>query len=169
MTLGTNDVVSSTAISDRMLYRLIQKVYVFLDDYDRKTLERFELNTSQYRTLIFLGGEGGERLITISRRLLLSKSSITRIIDDLEDREWVKRIPDPEDRRALRVVLTPLGTRRRQQIISEHQQAMDDIFQQFTPEERIELDRLLGRLCVSLQEGVDGSVLGERKTYSRSE
>jgi len=169
MTLGTNDISRTATIPGQMLYRLIQKVYVLLDDYDRKTLERFELNSSQYRTLIFLGEKGGERLTTISNRLLLSKSSITRIIDDLEDREWVKRIPDPEDRRALRVVLTPNGARRRQQIINEHREAMDDIFQQFSLEEREELDRLLGKLFVYLQEGLDGNLLREQKRQSISD
>ncbi len=46
-------------------------------------------------------------MTVLGERLMLSKSTITRIVDQLEERSWVRRIPDPVDRRAQDVILTP--------------------------------------------------------------
>jgi DNA-binding MarR family transcriptional regulator len=47
----------------------------------------------------------------LAERLLLSRSGATRLIDRLEASGYVARRPDPADRRAKRVVLTPNGVR----------------------------------------------------------
>lgn len=147
----------TSLMASQMLYRWIQKAYVLFDDYDRQTLERFQLNTSQYRTLLLFDEEGGKRLTTISKRLLLSKSTITRVIDELEDRGWVERIPDPEDRRAQRVVLTPDGIQKRREICEAHRQALDEVFQHFSESDRENFDSLLKNLCSSLQGTLNGN------------
>ena len=138
-------------LSSLLLYRYIQNVYVLIDDYDRQVLDRFGLNTSQYRTLLHIEDTQGERLTTISDRLLLSKSTVTRVIDELEERQWVQRLADPEDRRAQRVVLTESGMGKREEIKAVHQKALDDVFRQFSPEEKKQLDDLLRDLTRHLE------------------
>lgn len=152
--------VSAPVKTSREHYQWIQKVYVMLDDYDRMILEEYHLNTSQYRTLLLLDDERGERLTTISDRLLLSKSTITRVIDELEYRNWVKRIPDPEDRRALRVVLTPLGLKKKKIVCDAHQQALDEVFQTLDRHQQEQLDGLLKSLYSCLQLSMDGNLTG---------
>jgi len=142
--------------SSLLLYRYIQNVYVLMDDYDRQVLDRFGLNTSQYRTLLHIEEKHGKRLTTISDRLLLSKSTITRVIDELEERQWVQRLADPEDRRAQRVILTKSGIDKREEIKAIHKKALDDVFTQFSTNEKKQLDDLLKDLSRHLESSLNG-------------
>jgi MarR family 2-MHQ and catechol resistance regulon transcriptional repressor len=54
---------------------------------------------------------GPLRQCDLGRKQLTSRANVTLIVDKLVDRGWVGREPDPEDRRAVRVVLTPAGRR----------------------------------------------------------
>lgn len=143
-------------MSSILLYRYIQNVYVLMDDYDRHVLDRFGLNTSQYRTLLHIEQDQGERLTTISDRLLLSKSTVTRVIDELEERQWVKRLADPEDRRAQRVILTEFGIDKREEIKTVHKKALDGVFEQFSENEKKQLDVLLKDLSKHLETSLNG-------------
>lgn len=45
----------------------------------------------------------------LAQDVLISKSGLTSVVDKLEDRGWMTRIPDPDDRRATRLTLTRSG------------------------------------------------------------
>lgn len=90
-------------------YRMIHNVYVLLDDGDRRVLRAYGLTLPQYRVLKSLDLKQGRRLTTLSQRLLYAKSTITRLVDQLEKAGLVQRTMDAEDRRAQRVILTDAG------------------------------------------------------------
>lgn len=56
----------------------------------------------------FVRGEG-MRLTRLAELANMTKQSVGEIVDDLVDRGYVKRVPDPEDRRAKLICLTDLG------------------------------------------------------------
>lgn len=47
--------------------------------------------------------------LELTRRLRLQKSTVSRLLDQLERRGWVQRRRDPADGRAVRLALTPAG------------------------------------------------------------
>jgi DNA-binding MarR family transcriptional regulator len=53
--------------------------------------------------------EGGTRLTTIASRANITPQAVGELVDDLERLGYVVRRPDPDDRRAKRVVLTERG------------------------------------------------------------
>lgn len=134
-------------------YQLIQHLYVLIDDHDRRILGEFGLNASQYRLLMMLNPTDGQRLTTLSSRLLLSKSTVTRAVDQLEQLGWVRRVADPTDRRAQRVVLTPAGDRQREAISEAHWQAHQKWLDTLTKQEQREVEDLLAKLCTGLLNG----------------
>jgi DNA-binding MarR family transcriptional regulator len=77
---------------------------------------RAELERSEYGDIRpthgcvfrFVQGEG-LRLTDIAERAKLTKQSVGEIVDDLVERGYAQRIPDPEDRRAKLVCLTERG------------------------------------------------------------
>lgn len=140
-----------TRISWRQ-YELIHEIYVLLDDCDRRLLSPFRLNPSHFRLMMNLSDYGGERLTTLSRRLLLSKSSVTRIVDQLEHMGWVRRAADAGDRRAQRVVLTPEGERIRSDVADLHQRSLEQRMESLAAPEQQELGLLLGKLSAGLRE-----------------
>ena len=52
---------------------------------------------------------GGLRVNELARAVVLSPTGMSRFVDRLEAEGLVRREPDPEDRRALQVVLTDAG------------------------------------------------------------
>lgn len=51
------------------------------------------------------------RMTDIASRLILSPGGTTKVIDRLEAKGYVKRLPDPNDRRATVLEMTPEGVR----------------------------------------------------------
>jgi DNA-binding MarR family transcriptional regulator len=54
-------------------------------------------------------GETGMRLTEVAERANMTKQSAGEIVDDLVDRGYVERAPDPADRRAKLICLTAKG------------------------------------------------------------
>jgi DNA-binding MarR family transcriptional regulator len=51
----------------------------------------------------------GTRLTVLARRATMTPQAMGELVDDLERLGYVRRVPDPVDRRAKLVVLTPRG------------------------------------------------------------
>jgi DNA-binding MarR family transcriptional regulator len=58
-------------------------------------------------------GEGGMRLTELAAFAGMTKQSVGEIVDDLVALGYVERVPDPADRRAKLIQLTPKGTQAR--------------------------------------------------------
>ena len=109
-------------------------------------LEVFGLNPTQYGLLAILEPGDGQRLTVLSRRLLLSKSTVTRVVDQLGRAGMVRRAPDTADRRAQRVVLTEEGNRIRGRIIAGHDLSLKRRLSVLTAAEQKELNAILTKL-----------------------
>jgi MarR family 2-MHQ and catechol resistance regulon transcriptional repressor len=133
------------------LYRLIHDIYVLLDDGDRRTLDQFGLTISQYGLLMQLRDGSGMRLTTLSERLLLAKSTITRAVDQLENGGLVERIVDPDDRRAQRVVLTGQGLDICNKAHAAHRASLEYRLAHIDGHTREHLDHLLTQLRSNLR------------------
>ena len=71
-----------------------------------------QLTYQQYNVLRIVHAEGRVGQAEIARRLLVSAPVVTRLASSLVDAGLVERGRDPEDRRAVRLALTPTGRRR---------------------------------------------------------
>jgi DNA-binding MarR family transcriptional regulator len=139
---------SSTA---QRLYHMIHEVYVYSDASDRQVLTSFDLSISQFRVLTSLRYDTAHRLTTLSERLLLSKSTITRVVDELEQRSWLRRVPDPDDRRAQRVGLTPEGAKQVTLVSDAHERYLEQRLELLRSNERQQLNSLLEKLSAGLR------------------
>ena len=74
-------------------------------------VERLDLSLSQIKTLQFMGSHDPGTLRAISDELGLSLPGVSRAVDGLHKRGMVKRVEDPDDRRAKRLSLTAKGRR----------------------------------------------------------
>jgi DNA-binding MarR family transcriptional regulator len=54
-------------------------------------------------------GPEGTRLSDLARGANMTPQAMGELVDELEDLGYVRREPDPTDRRAKRIMLTPLG------------------------------------------------------------
>ena len=68
---------------------------------------RVTLTQAQWRTLAYLSRNEGINHCGLADLLEVRPITLTRLIDSLEQAGWVRRQPDPRDRRACCLYLTP--------------------------------------------------------------
>lgn len=132
-------------------HRLIHDIYVLLDDGDRRVLASMKLTPLEFAVLQRLDAAQGQRLTDIGAELLCVKSTITRVVDRLEADGLVVRTPDPDDRRAQRLLLTPRGVEVRDEAARLHNSAVERRLSLLAPAEQQQLRALLYKLRAALQ------------------
>ena len=80
-----------------------------LEKYLTLQLDEYGVNFAQSLILLCLLEEDGSILSEIGSRTQIENSSLTSMADKLERRGLVQRRPDAQDRRIIRVFLTPGG------------------------------------------------------------
>ncbi|MBL28534.1 MAG: MarR family transcriptional regulator [Rhodospirillaceae bacterium] len=79
---------------------------LFRRNFNRRA-ETLGLSQSQWRTLAYLSRQEGVNQATLAERLEIQPITLVRLIDRLQEAGLVARHPDPKDRRAVRLHLTP--------------------------------------------------------------
>lgn len=90
----------------------------------------------------------------LSEALSAPFSSTTRMVDWLIESDYVKRLPDPEDGRIVRVTLSETGRVLYQTINEFLMQRFEQVLSRFTPEERENLITLLRKITDILIERI---------------
>lgn len=93
--------------------------------------------------------------------LLISSGAMTNRIDRLEDMGLVERIPDADDRRGIKVVLTARGRTVIDQAVRDHLENERKMLAVLTPAEQAALPQLLRALLVHLGDVEDETSLHE--------
>jgi DNA-binding MarR family transcriptional regulator len=78
----------------------------------------------------------------------LAKSSLTGLVDRSERNGLVRREPDPNDQRAVRVALTPMGSRLADRFYAETCRRVEQLSAGLSEAERETLGGLLGRIVL---------------------
>lgn len=94
----------------------------------------------------------GIRLTELAEAALLTKQSMGYLVDELEARGYVERAPDPTDRRAKVVRLTPRGRRVEDTVRATIQRMEDEWATHMGQEDYRQLTRLLRKLIALLGE-----------------
>lgn len=70
-----------------------------------------EVRPGHAALFLHIDRRSGTRLTELARRSRITKQGMMLLVDDLEQRGYVRRVPDPEDARAKIVRLTARGRR----------------------------------------------------------
>src|SRR6266700_7458598 len=104
--------VNPGAADGRMMYSLVRAAHV-LESRLEKALEQVGLSLAKFGALSHLVKEGEPlSLSECATKMTCVRSNITQLVDRLEADGLVKRVEDPNDRRAVRAAVTPLGLER---------------------------------------------------------
>ncbi len=104
------------------------------------------LNRRQYGLLILLQNEGPQAQIVLSERVGLDRTAVMRTVDLLEERGFVRRDPDPTDRRKHSVAITDTGAELLAQTLPEIRRAEAEITSVLSEQEQAHLLGLLKRM-----------------------
>ncbi|MFF0387075.1 MarR family winged helix-turn-helix transcriptional regulator [Kitasatospora sp. NPDC004615] len=87
----------------------------------------------------------------LARAAGVSSRNVTGLVDTLERETLARRVQHPEDRRSVRVTITPAGRDWLDAFRLPTQRAMSAVFRGFTPEELAQFRHLCLRLVVNQQ------------------
>ena len=87
----------------------------------------------------------------LSRSLLVTPGGMTNRLDRLEREGLIRRLPDPNDRRAIEVELTAAARRKVDALLPDHIANEERLVAPLAKHDRADLDRLLGRLIAHLE------------------
>lgn len=98
----------ASATATECYANLIRTADLLLGLHNRHTLDRYQLSPSARGVLAVVEG-AGEPLepSVIAERLMVTTGSMTSLLDNLEKRRLIRRLPHPGDRRKLLIDVTP--------------------------------------------------------------
>lgn len=110
------------------------------------SLAPWDISPSQHRALSVLRRSGAMRPGELSTLLRIAPRSATEVIDALEERGFVRRRPDPDDRRATQVELTDDGAELIAMVHASRATEADAFFDQLSDTDHAHLKRILRKL-----------------------
>jgi DNA-binding MarR family transcriptional regulator len=103
------------------------------------------LRRGAVQPLLRLHSTGPERVSELAEQLGLDSTTVTRHLDELESRGLVVRRPDPTDRRAVLVHLTPKAVAQLDAADADRRTRLGNVLADWTAVDRHEFARLLNR------------------------
>jgi len=102
-------------MDDEKINKMVDELYLLFPLFRKKLFKHKRRSNeghiphSYYHVLKVLKKRGELPMSKISSRIHISKSNMTLLIDKLEEKGLVERIPDKKDRRVINIVLTEKG------------------------------------------------------------
>jgi DNA-binding MarR family transcriptional regulator len=129
----------------------IVRLQRFLDQASQAVVSGFGLQLGELNVLAALRRAGDPYELTptdLYRGLLVSSGAMTNRLDRLEEHDLVTRVPDPEDRRRIKVALTARGAELIDQAMDEHTAVLREAFSGIDARQREDLEGLLRSVLV---------------------
>lgn len=96
----------------------------------RKDIATYGLNITEFAVLELLYHKGDQAIQVIGKKILIASSSITYVVDKLEEKKYVIRKGCPEDRRVTFAAITDEGKVLMDDIFPKHKLKVEKIFDQ---------------------------------------
>jgi DNA-binding MarR family transcriptional regulator len=127
-----------------------------LKDYDL-----YEINSAQGRIIFVLWQNDGISIQELAQKTSLEKSTLTRMLERLENTGYVKRIPDAEDRRRTIVKLTSKNEELKDAYEEVSKDMLDLYYKGFTAAEIDTFENNLKRIYENLSQFENNAKKGE--------
>ena len=129
----------------KVVIEILRASNLLVDDL-KKTLKNYPINTTEFSVMEFLYSKGEKSIQEIRDRILLASGSATYVVDNLERKEYVRRIVNQNDRRVTYIKLTETGKDLINDIFPTHKKNTKKIFNDLTNEELIILKEILKKI-----------------------
>lgn len=144
------------------IFSSLRKIINAAEIYSSLLKNRTGLNASQLSCLLVLNNAGPLALSKLSKKVFLSPSMITAMIDQLEKKELVVRNRSSSDRRVILIELTEKGKEVANNAPPSFQEQLINGLNSLKDEEKISLNENLNRLLniIVSEVLIDTSLLG---------
>lgn len=125
----------------------INKLYT---EYVNEHNKKFNVTRSEMSFLIRLYAKDNIPQETLSKSQKINDATVTRALVRLENKGYIERIPNKNDKRKKMVLLTEKGREITDKVLEHNEIFKKEIFSSFSPEEKETLLKLLDKLLGNL-------------------
>ena len=145
---GSGDAANRRKNSDQVIsvLRALAEAYHAFSGYSARHVRQLNLTPAQFDIIVTLGNTPGMPFSQIAKKTLITKGTLTGIIDRLEAKGLVRREVPAGDRRSFRAVLTAAGEALFSEVFPAHVAYLRRAFAGANPGELEQLTRLLRQL-----------------------
>jgi DNA-binding MarR family transcriptional regulator len=126
--------------------RLVSRVRTEIIDALDRELARFDISAPQLIVLSSLANAEASSAATLCKHISYDPGAMTRMIDRLEQKALIRRVPNPDDRRAAHLELTDAGRALYPQLVAAKEAVAAKFLRGFSEAEVRTLEQLLNRL-----------------------
>jgi MarR family transcriptional regulator, 2-MHQ and catechol-resistance regulon repressor len=132
--------------------RALVRTYQAFSAYSESHVRQFDLTPAQFDVIATLGNTVGMSMGEIGEKTLITKGTLTGVIDRLIQKQLVTREVSPHNRRHIIVQLTAQGEQVFEQSFPSHIAHLKNGFKHLEPSELEALTKLLDQLRQALQQ-----------------
>ncbi len=126
--------------------RELVRAYQALYNYSALHIRELGLTPSQFDVISTLGNTPGMSMNKLGEKTLITKGTLTGIIDRLEQKGFVRREVPEENRRSFTIVLTIEGEKVFEEVFPAHIAYLKQRFEDLNPQEMSEIQSMLKSL-----------------------
>lgn len=131
--------------------RELAEAYQAFEAYSSIHIRSLDLTPPQFDIIATLGNTPGMPLKELGEKTLITKGTLTGVVDRLTDKKLVQRIASPSDGRSQIVQLTSQGEALFARVFPEHLAYMAMAFSELSPQELVFIETSLSRLRGAFQ------------------
>lgn len=146
----SSDPAGTTDTTDGVLAEQLLRLTRRLHRIQKRHLEPLGITPAQsrlLRTVAHLSAARPPRMADLAVRLEVVPRAVTTLVDGLESADCVRRVPDPENRRVIRIELTDTGRATLRRLRNARTGAAEEILAPLTADQREVLGGLLNALA----------------------
>lgn len=137
---------SSATAPSLTTVRALVRAYQAFSSYSETFVRSYGLTSAQFDVIATLGNTQGLSMGDIGEKTLITKGTLTGVVDRLERKGLVTREIPPENRRSVIVYLTAAGQQLFEQVFPAHLSDIQQRFDALDPSEMELLRVLLNRV-----------------------
>ncbi|MBN3490309.1 MarR family transcriptional regulator [Acholeplasma equirhinis] len=125
---------------------ILFKAFQSVEAFAKKDIAKYGMNPTEFAALEALYHKGRLPVQGMCQKVLIANSSMTYVLDKLQEKKLIERIQDSTDKRTFYVELTGSGKKLADDIFPKHYEVMRQVFEVLTAEEKKMLGELLKKV-----------------------
>jgi len=124
----------------------LHRAFTSLNNRTTTNIKSFGLTYPQFSIIETLGYLGPMKISDLYNKMLYNGGNMTIVLDQLEEKEYLRRVNSKEDRRAILIELTEKGDKLYKEICPENAKHVKKLMSVLSEEELSKLSELLKKL-----------------------
>lgn len=132
--------------------RSLASTYQAFEAYSTKHIKKTGLTMTQFDVIATLGNQPPMTCKELGEKTLILKGTMTGVLERLELKGFIQKIPNVEDGRSYRIGLTKTGDRLFKKVFTDHVKHLESGFAKCSNKELDQMIGALDRICIQLNQ-----------------